>query len=436
MKKLIWILPLLLFAGEGDADLQKEILKLNQKIERLSERVDENEFESELNKIKWSGEFSNTLNYYSGTIDSEHFSNANKWDMQLKLNMNVKINEKTKFTGRLMMTKAWGNTEPLDISYLDSLQGRANGTSALFVERAYVDYYFSKKFIMTIGRQPSTDGPGMNLKYDTPRKATYPALLFNGAGDGIVFTYKFFNRYKNRLRFAYGKGYQWQDSQNGWVSVNPGIKDTDVYGLFFEGRIPCPKMGRNLFILSGVKTRHLVTNPYDDDNATANADLGEYTHYGLYFENMKAFHTRFNYFISLAVSKPSGNGRVGVADLNSDGVPDTEVELLKKDGYAYHIGGRYDYKKYKIGAEFNHGSKYWFSFSTNFNDPTNKLAIRGSAYDFYLIYNMDLFQYVRFGYMYMKNDYNYVGMYYAPNGEPDRVDEKIKLLYVTYDVKW
>ncbi|WP_456488774.1 DUF3373 family protein [Caminibacter pacificus] len=441
MKKLLLFLSAsLLFAS--NQDIQKQIEKLkaefNAKIEALSQRVDENEFEASINRIKWGGELEVNWGFYSGTYDNKHFSNPNKWNMRLKLNMETRINERTKFIGRLMMSKAWGNSRGEDLSQLDALQGRADGTSALFVERAYVDFHITKNFIMTIGRQPSSDGPGMNLKYDTPRKATYPALLFNGAADGVVFTYKYKNPYipKCKFRFAYGKGYEWQDPFYGWAAENPGIKDTNVYGVFFEGALPIEKMGRNLFILTGVKTTHLVTNPFDDRNATANQDLGDYEHFGVYFENLRAFDTRWNYFVSFAYAIPKGNGKKGVADLNNDGVPDTEVELLKNNGYAYHIGGRYDFRHWKIGYEFNHGSKYWFSFSTNLYDPINKLAIRGNVHDFYAIYKVDLYQYFRLGYMYADINYNYDGMYYAPNGEPDKVNDALKLIYLTYDVRW
>jgi hypothetical protein len=448
-KSYVLLLAGVLCAANGNTDvlqkidkLQKELKDLktqyNRDIADLTQRVDENEFQSALDKIKWGGEFIVNVGNYYIDLNGNKYANTNKWDMRVALNMNAKINEKTKFTGRLMMTKAWGSSVPLNLSYLDATQGRADGTSALYVERAYVDYFFTKNFVATLGRQPSSDGPGMNLKFDSKRKATYPALLFNGAADGIVLTYKIRNFIpKFKVRFAYGKGYQWQDKNYGWAGENPGIKDTDVYGFFVEGSINSQKMGDNLWILTLAKTTHLVTNPLDDTDSEANQDLGDYEHAGFYFENNKAFGSRFNYFVSLAYCDPKGNGNQGMADLNADGIPDTPVELNKKPGYAYHAGGRYDYgRHWKIGYEFNHGSKYWFSFSTNLLDPTNKLAMRGNVHDFYVIYNMDIFQYVRFGAMYSDINYDYSGMYFAPGGEPEKVDCTLKYAYVTYDLRF
>jgi len=427
-------------SGNMHEEIQKLKAEFDKKIYDLTQRIDENEFQASMNRIKWGGELENTWGFYSGKNENGHFSNPNKWDMRLKLNMEAFIDKKTKFTGRLMMTKAWGSSTPENLSSLDALQGRARGSSAVFVERAYVDYWFNDRFAVTVGRQPSSDGPGMNLKYDIARQATYPALLFNGAADGILVTYKLNSAIKplikTKIRLAYGKGYQWQDDERGWSTRNPGIKDTEVYGLFFESSLPYEDLGKNYFIITTVRTKHLVTNPFEKKNAAVNTDLGSYSHYGFYFENTKAFESNFNYFVSYALCVPHSNGKKGVADLDSDGKPETEVELLKRKGYAYHVGVRYDLKSIKIGYEFNHGSKYWFSFSTNLYDPTNKLAVRGDVNDIYLIYRYDLYESLRFGYMYADINYNYMGMYFAPGGEPNRVDDSLKLLYVTYDVRW
>jgi len=451
MKKLAYLaLFALLYAAEPTkqelieqiGQLEKELTFLKSgiadTIDELSERIDENEFEASLNKIKWGGELRvNNGNYYI-KYNEKKYSNTNKWDMKVILNMNAHINEKTKFTGRLMMTKAWGSSVPLELSVVDPTQGRVNGDSHVFLERAYVDYHITPDLVVTLGRQSTSDGPGMNLKYDTRRKATYPALLFNGAADGIVLTYKLKNRKIPNLKFrlAYGKGYQWQDPQYGWLGENPGIKDTDVYGFFIEGSFKSDHLGRNLWILTAVKTDDLITNPFDT-NATTNQNLGDYEHYGVYFENLKTLDSKLNYFVSYAYCKPHGNGKTGVSDLNNDGVPDTAVKLLKKPGYAYQLGFRYDKTRHwKYGYEYNFGSKYWFSFSTNLLDPVNKLAIRGFVHDFYIMYKMDLFQYVRIGYTLGRAKYNFIGMYYAVNGEPDAIDSTIRYIYAAYDVRF
>jgi len=450
MKKLLLsTVAISLMFGAPNADLKQKIKSLeselnqlksqvsdmNDDIDDLNDRVDENELQSALNKIKWSAEFETTVaNFYGRrtnpqTQTTQNFTNTNKWFMKLMLNMEAKINDKTRFTGRLMMSKAWSQSVPSAYAGMDMYQGRVNGTSALYVERAYVDYKFTPNFIMTIGRQPSSDGPGMSLKYDTPRKSTYPALLFNGAADGIVFTYKA----PLTVRVAYGKGYEWQDPQYEWTAPNGGIKDTNVYGAFIEGKLPVGSRG--FWQLSYVKTTDLFSNT-NGSQANQNVNLGNYTHYGFYAESYNIV-PKLDAFISTAISKPSPNGSTAMVDLNGDGVAETPVKLNQKTGYAYHIGARYTLpKNVKVGYEFNHGSKYWFSFTGNIYDPMNKMAIRGYVHDIYAIYHLDMFQYIRANFMYARNKYNFNGWYFAPNGEPQSIDDIYKMIALTYDLRF
>ena len=71
------------------------------------------------------------------------------------------------------------------------MQGRRPNDSSIFLERAYVDWTVldgNVPLTLTIGRQPSSDGPSHQFKDNTVRKATYSALSFDGAADGIVAT--------------------------------------------------------------------------------------------------------------------------------------------------------------------------------------------------------------------------------------------------------
>ncbi|NPA10812.1 MAG: DUF3373 domain-containing protein [Epsilonproteobacteria bacterium] len=417
--------------------LKKQLQQINEDIDDLNDRVDENELQSSLNRIKWGGELITRVGNFYGKAGGEDYANLNKWDMQLRLSMETRINPKTKFSGRLVMTKAWANVTPMYINYVDAISGKADGSNAVFVERAYIDYKITPNFIATIGRQPSSEGPGLSLKYDTPRKSTYPAILFNGQADGLVLTYKF--KKNLRARLAYGKGYQWNDKNYGWVAKNPGIKDANVYAAIVEGNIKNSKLNHNLWILSAVRTTNLPSNPFVDYDASVNTSLGGYTHYGIYFENYHPLNSKFNYFLSYAYANPNPNSHTGYMDINGDGKPEA-VQLLKKSGFAYHMGVRYDIKKnLKLGYEFNYGSKYWFSFSSNLTDPINKLATRGKVNDVYLIYNLDLNNLVRVGFTYVDYDYDGSGLYLADvtnGGEPQKVDDYYKLIYLTYDVRF
>jgi len=422
--------------------LEKEVEQFKSTYEEdmddLNERVDDNEFQASLNRIKWGGEFEATVGNYwgrqgsmsttQGNILGESFNNHNKWDLKLRLNLESKINDRTKFTGRLSMYKSWASQRSVNMMG-DSAAGRIYGGSSMFVERAYIDYKLTNNLIVTIGRQPSNDGPGMNLKNNTPRKATYPSILFNGNADGVVLSYKLPKSVPNgAIRLAYGKGFQWSDGEYGYLANQNELKDLNVYGLFLETSLPFSKMGNNLMVLSGVMGRDFVGDPTGND-AKNNINLGNFRHYGLYFENNKAFNTNLNYFVSLAMSDPDSNNK----SYNYNGYP---MMLLNKRGYAYHIGTRYDFNNFKVGYEFNHGSKYWFSYTSGSYDPLNKIATRGSVNDFYLMYQIDMNQFLRAGYTDIDYKYTSSGWHMTVYGEPMPTDDYTKLLYLNYNVKY
>lgn len=137
----------------------------------LEDRLDEIEFQSGLDKIKFGLDFSTgggeswykISERYSGTTlvsPEQKYSAHNKWGMELHLNMNAPINDYTKFYGRLSMAKNYGMMDtngvhqPLDIDAGRDL--RTSGQS-LYVTRAYVDLFLSKEIVATLGRQPGAD---------------------------------------------------------------------------------------------------------------------------------------------------------------------------------------------------------------------------------------------------------------------------------------
>ncbi len=179
-----------LLASAGLADERA----LQKQIDELEKFIEEVETKAELNKIRFGLDFNATMNNVftrdGGTPGSKennypNTTQANKWAMGLYLNMKADINDYTKFTGRLSMTKAFGDLAFMTptIGSLDAGRG-VGGSSAIYVERAYVDLFLGNHFALTIGRLPGTDGPGSNLRNGSARMSTYPALAVNALGDG------------------------------------------------------------------------------------------------------------------------------------------------------------------------------------------------------------------------------------------------------------
>ncbi|EAJ3689683.1 outer membrane tyrosine kinase, partial [Campylobacter jejuni] len=377
----------------------------------LNDRADETEFQAALSKVKFGLEFSTAVSNTNYKVSGQDYSANNKWMNELHLNMNADINDKTKFYGRLSMAKNWSQMgwsgSPLD---LDAGRNTRSSGPVLYVDRAYLDYYITPEWIATIGRQPGTDGPGSNLRNNALRQSTYPALAINALGDAAVITYKpeSLQDHKVAIRAAYGKTYQWDEEGKirDWMGDQKDA-DANLYYAAVEGELPIEGMGDNLIIFNVAHmTDFALPIPgsilLDDDEVV---NLGNLTLANIHFENYKAFGTNFNWFASLGYSNGSNNEINPLLSAALQGKGYGNGKFNEKDGYAVHVGGRYDFTKaLKVGYEFFWGSRYWYTMSRpSINDPLNIRMTRGTAHDFYVIYQLDRYQFLRLSYTNIQN---------------------------------
>lgn len=394
----------------------------------LEDRLDDVEFQSGLDKIKFGLDFSTgggeswykISERYSGTTlvsPEQKYSAHNKWGMELHLNMNAPINDYTKFYGRLSMAKNYGMMDtngvhqPLDIDAGRDL--RSSGQS-LYVTRAYVDLFLSKEIVATLGRQPGTDGPGSNLRNNALRQATYPALLFNTLGDAAVISYKprFLRQLQFVVRGAYGKIYQ-ADSQGvvrDWTSKQDAL-DSDLYYASMEIQPYLGSLGKNsLIMLSYARLSNLALDLSALNSAIGVKNLGDTDLMNLHFESYQAFGLPLNYFVSGSYMKGSGAREISFIAQNN------KVSLGKlfneETAFAVHAGLRYDFHRYfKLGGEYFYGSQYWYTVTrASFNDPLNIRATRGQAFDVYVITQLDRNQFFRLSYTHIQNKWNNRGL--------------------------
>ena len=317
----------------------------------LNDRADETEFQAALSKVKFGLEFSTAVSNTNYKVSGQDYSANNKWMNELHLNMNADINDKTKFYGRLSMAKNWSQMgwsgSPLD---LDAGRNTRSSGPVLYVDRAYLDYYITPEWIATIGRQPGTDGPGSNLRNNALRQSTYPALAINALGDAAVITYKpeSLQDHKVAIRAAYGKNYQWDEEGKvrDWMGDQKDA-DANLYYAAVEGELPIEGMGDNLIIFNVAHmTDFALPIPgsilLDDDEVV---NLGNLTLANIHFENYKAFGTNFNWFASLGYSNGSNNEINPLLSAALQGKGYGNGKFNEKDGYAVHVGGRYDFTK-------------------------------------------------------------------------------------------
>ena len=409
----------------------------------LEDRLDDIEFQSGLDKIKFGLDFSTgggeswykigerytSANGVPTLNPEQKYSAHNKWGMELHLNMNAPINSYTKFYGRLSMAKNYGMMDkngvhqPLDIDAGRDL--RTSGQS-LYVTRAYVDLFFTPEIIATLGRQPGTDGPGSNLRNNALRQGTYPALLFNTLGDAAVISYKprFLKQLQFVVRGAYGKIYQ-ADSQGvvrDWTSKQDAL-DSDLYYASMEIQPYLGSLGKNsLIMLSYVRLSNLALDLSALNSAIGVKNLGDTDLMNLHFESYQAFGLPLNYFVSGSYMKGSGAREVSftaqvptVAGTTLTTTP-REMNLGKlfneETAFAVHAGLRYDFHRYfKLGGEYFYGSQYWYTVTrASFNDPLNIRATRGQAFDVYVITQLDRNQFFRLSYTHIQNKWSNRGL--------------------------
>ncbi|EMS0988520.1 DUF3373 family protein [Campylobacter jejuni] len=406
----------------------------------LNDRADETEFQAALSKVKFGLEFSTAVSNTNYKVSGQDYSANNKWMNELHLNMNADINDKTKFYGRLSMAKNWSQMDWSGSPYdLDAGRNTRSSGPVLYVDRAYLDYYITPEWIATIGRQPGTDGPGSNLRNNALRQSTYPALAINALGDAAVITYKpeSLQDHKVAIRAAYGKTYQWDEEGKvrDWMSDQKDA-DANLYYAAVEGELPIEGMGDNLLLLN-VAYISDFSLPIDGgaiiNNLIGGAgvkNLGDATIANIHFENYKAFGTNFNYFVSLGYS----NG-ANAHTLSANPVAQSQLEFNEKDGYAVHVGGRYDFTKaLKVGYEFFWGSRYWYTMSRpSINDPLNIRMTRGTAHDFYVIYQLDRYQFLRLSYTNIQNIWGNRGI---PFGGAKKDKARADNIMLMYNVKF
>lgn len=428
---------------------------LQKDIDELNDRVDANELAATLNKVKFGLEFTTALNniqskdHTTGTTENY----KNRWAMGLYLNMNADVNKYTKFTGRLSMTKAFGD---IDLGYpavgtigsLDAGRGIAGG-SAIYVERAYVDIYMGKYAALTIGRLPGTDGPGSNLRNSSARMSTYPALAVNALGDGAVLTLK---PYTNAaLRAGYSKIYQPLNpntsSAGGNIWGNKGASDANLFFGAFETPFAPKSFGQNLLMLTYINLQNYAT-PYmstgqpKPNDAISAQNIGDMQYVNLHIENDKMLGTGLNWFVSASYYIGSdgkvSNAAVATLVQQSEGKLNQQTaaalpyaKFANENAWAVHAGLRYDIgSAFKIGYEYFKGSEYWYAFSrVSINDPFNFRNTRGDVHDVYAIWQLDLNQFFRLSYTRQHLDYG-TALMPLPTAKADTTNQNIALAYL------
>jgi len=337
---------------------------------------------------------------YRGEQD---YTNSIAYTTRLRLNMKAKVMDHIKFTGRLSMYKAWGDSSGVQMFNGQPNSFTIDGTNIgtpnsdiLRVERAFFDWSHlaDSAWYLSIGRRPSTEGPPLHMRKHELRRGTPSGHLVNFQFDGVTIG-AHYGENGGAFRICYGQGFEagigsadqlkapadrLKDVHMG--GLNMDIMNTDstfiqttIMGAWditdgFNGTIVMPNN-----VITGDPIPGPMVMRYSPSE-----NLGDFYMGSLILSREEMY---FSWFASIAFSQSKPNEKTTpFGGLLSDpfDVPEDQ------DGYSYYVGITAPLGSVDVGFEYNYGSEYWFNFTQGADDLiASKLATRGSVAELYVI---------------------------------------------------
>lgn len=342
----------------------------------------------------FTGAVPNTAAYAAKTIRNDSLF-TNRFGLDLK----ARVLENVTLSSRLLMYKTFGMTTsaPTQAGYFadrsntsgvfDGTRGRIPADNSLLVDQAYASWNSigGRPVWFSAGRRPSTGGAPGNVRqnFDISGSAGTPALLVDYAFDG--FTLGAAPDVEALPGFAakvcYGRAFEAGYRETG----GPSLADTDMLGLAL-----IPYETDDWRVDAQYQRGFGIMDTIPGPNVRAN--LGDLEEYGL--NVMRTVRQvgpgEVRLFAAGAMSRalPSGDRYNAGFGTGNPGLMFGGTEQKNNAGYAAYVGTRYDFTKTgtKLGAEYNHGSKYWVTFAPAADDIwTSKLGTRGQVYELYLV---------------------------------------------------
>jgi len=448
----------------------QKILKLEQQIQALEEKVNLNEadlneyipiieasetqslldkldflpeLEIRMDKMDYTlGEIEgeNTEAQYDGVTQQRRDNFSKDFDpavtVKFKLNLSGNIDKHTKFNGRFIFTNSTQSHQRLCILSRDIKS--VSSASGFDVDRAYVDFTPNLDspypFTFSFGVLPTTGGTPMNFALNNERKSMFPALVFDMNTYGAIATQRIGKN--DFLRVIAAKAYTLNASIYPYQCNRENIDNANILGAYVDTSFKVLD-GKSLLSFGINYLQNFKAHPYlgPDVGAADSNILGDIYTLGIGLDIRELASDSLNLFVHVAKSHPSSNDKKDdyqMADNNATGFSIADYaqgKMVEKDGYAVYLGFKYDVNKdFNLGFEYNHGSKYWFSTTQGAEDMYNKLAIRGNVSEIYSSYKFHKNMYAKIGYMYTNEEYTGSGWHF---GEPASKDGTQKISYLS-----
>lgn len=418
------------------AELKNAQSKIN--VDALKAQVSEIKAHDAGDNIKWDVDFRTAYDYVdykvnSGMIPAGDTKNG-IWTNKLILGMSAQPADNLVFKGSLAAYKMFGNngaTGYNPFQNMDWYSSESPDDSTIRLREAYFLYMGDMgdvPYTVSFGRRPSVDGFITNLRADNEHAASPIGHNINMEFDGASFKFdldKVTGISGMYFKICLGRGNSDADSKYGTFDNYMGsITGTQLYTTalpYAKSSLNSPNMdlaGAILQIYDNGQYKVMANyfkgwnmmganvswtgvgvdgNPgtMDDTYHIGLSDVGDLTGGALSLQvngigdGISDFLDDSIFFLSYAFSQTDPKGAHGV--MTPFGIMQM-AEMLgsqdKETGSSIYTGVQVPgiMKNQRLGLEYNHGSKYWRSFT--YGEDTlvgSKLATRGDAYEIYYI---------------------------------------------------
>lgn len=437
----------------ADADTQKQIDELKQKIEQLEKankaqdtKISKANAQSAMDNIKFDVDFRTSYdNLRYETANGEHYSNSSLYSNRLWLGMGYAPTENIMFKGQLAVNKAFGanyGQRGAGFDMFDWVLNENLTDDTIKLREAYWLWSFDTGKIgwtVSAGRRPATNGYLINLRDDDKAKSPMGHIInmeFDGASAAMKLDKYISGMY---FKLCLGRGLtnakSWSNEANSYlresapINTSPNYIDdsenldnVDMVGMIFQpydnGQYSVITKFYRGFSVPGLSPRT------PDANNPANMELksfGDMDGAAISFktdgvgDGINDFLDETVLFASFAASKTRPNEGQPMLGSTDD---ETGTSFWLGTQMPNLTGG-------KFGLEYNHGSKYWRPFT--YGEDTmigSKMAVRGNAYEAYWTQPLikDIFS-MQIRYTYLDYDYTGSNAFFGYDGEPVKISE-------------
>ena len=484
MKKIIAISAIAAMATMGfasDADIKAELEALKKEIEALKEaqaKINVKALKKQISalkaktggdNLKWNVDFRTAYD----VIGYKTINGDKSWNQiltnRLWLGMAYAPKDNIVFKGLLSYYKLYGQSTDarMGFNYFDWIVNETpNPSGELRIKEAYW-LYFGNNFLgadipwtASFGRRPATDGLLASYREDQKPKSPLGHII-NTEFDGASFKFNLENVTDipgMYFKLCMGRG---MTNASARYSSDPAVNytkldnwsNTDLFGFIFvpydDGQYSVHTTAFKAWDLPGYFANQYGWDPNLNTYMPVPSSMGlvqggDMTGAAISFlaqgigDGINDFLDDTNAFISFAWSRTAPNGTHNATFMGGpyNGVNmDVDNAMLgetdKKSGTSIYLGANFPLDGLldgaRMGLEYNHGSKYWRSFT--YGEDTlvgSKLATRGDAYEAWItkeLIGKTLTAQLRYTYI----NYKYTGSqaFFGEAGTPMKVDSDI-----------